>query len=201
MKKVKYLFLLVPSLFLITSCQTTPHVDTLTEQEAQDFINEHYSEVVAKKPTPSSTIKWEVKKDDDASHAKSRIGKYIDGNPVADNKGENVAIANQDRLDQYVTDLSSSEVMGDADGHDAVIAMNPTIYRDLYHSRQRGYGEYNLIYKPGPDNGLIIISQLQSINSVDVRYHTYNALGLESEFRIEFNKDNQEYSMTINFKY
>ncbi|MCQ2786959.1 MAG: hypothetical protein MJ199_00995 [Bacilli bacterium] len=201
MKKVKYLFLLVPSLFLITSCQTTPHVDTLTEQEAQDFINEHYSKVEAKVPSTLSTIKWEVKKDNDVGDAKSRIGKYIDGTPVGDAKGDNVAIVNHDRLDQYVYDLSSSELMGDVNGHDAVIAMNPTYYEILYHSRQRGYGAYNLIYKPGPDNGLIIISQLQSITSVDIRYHTYNAQGLETEFRIDFGKDDQEYSMTINFKY
>lgn len=199
MKKVKYLFLLVPSLFLITSCQTTPHVDTLTEQEAQDFINEHYSKVEAKAPSTLSTIKWEVKKDTDVGDAKAVIGKYIDGNPVADNKVDKFDLVNTVRLEQYKNELTK-EVMGDI-GHDAVIAMNPTIYQDLYHSGQRQYGVYNLIYKPGPDNGLIIISQRQSINNVHVRYHTYNAQGLETEFRVEFGMDSQEYSMTINFQY
>lgn len=200
MKKVKYLFLLVPSLFLMTSCQTTPHVDTITEKEAQDFIYTNYKDVVAKAPSTSSTIKWEVKKDNDAGEAKKEIGLYIDGNSVADNKVDKIALTSTDRLNQYANDDLNKDVMGKV-GTDAVVAMNPTIYQDLYQSEQRQLGGCNLVYKNGPNNGLVIISQLQSTTSVHTRSHTYNAQGLETEFKVELNKDDLIYTMTINFKY
>ncbi|MCQ2795262.1 MAG: hypothetical protein MJ214_03555 [Bacilli bacterium] len=203
MKKLSYLFLLTPALFLITSCQTTPKVDTIDENEARAFINEHYKDKQAATPNTLSTIKWKITKDDsgDTHLAKQYISQYYLKDittDIPDEQNDPISVS-QDACNRY-TDHLNSDAMGKS-GFDEVIAMNPTIFEQLYKSWQNEPTVSSLTYKHGPNNGLIIISALLSTKSAYTLTHTYDGDGRETEFKIVRAEGGLDYTMTMNFKY
>lgn len=203
MKKINYLFLLTPALFL-ASCQTTPKIDTLTEEEAIKIIQErfHLGEqgqpgFVA--PTSETKIRWNIKSNEDV--AKSYIGLYIFDNPSTQTfpEGSECNITDGTRLNNYVTELNDVFSYG----KDAVIGMNMDIYkkmRNTYSFTSNDVKPYYLVYKLNGE-GLIIISKATQSYYTDTRTHYYDKDGRETRFDVEIDKEDHHYTMTIEFKY
>lgn len=204
MKKTGLLLLLVPTLFL-ASCQTTPKVDTITEEEARTFIEEHFTKKVEEFTTPSnqSLVKWKITKDSDDGKAKIIIGNYIfnDNRPITDQDGNKGLTIEDTRCAQYINDLKAGTGFGGT-GADAVIGMNKDIFEKLYQSTQRETGVYNLVYKPA-GKGLKIISESAIQKTIYTRTHHYNEVGQETKFEINANKEDSTvvFTMSIDFKY
>ncbi len=210
MKRTSHLFLLVPSLFLMASCQTTPKVDTIDEKEAQAFIQEKFTNGMdffkEKIPTGETTFSWEIidtKDEASINDAKVVIKSYL-GKDVGDQlKSDNVKIAEGEAHRKQYPDQLAEFQFDDPVG-DAVIGMNQKIYENLYISSQHKAGYSNIKKKKGPDNGLIIISLLDtSTKSVNTLTHTYNHEGLESKFEVVCSKSDSkmQFKMTIDFHY
>lgn len=206
MKRTSHLFLLVPSLFLLASCQTTPKVDTITEEEAQAFIKENFlrGTDTFNKPTTESTVKWEITDNDQKENAMVIVTNYL-GSTVTELKGE--AKITSDRAQQYKDEVNDINAMK-TPGFDAIIGMNWDIYENLYQSEQHRIHYSKLLYKKGPDDGLVIISQLESTKNLYTLIHTYKGSkdkkgGYESKFEASvYNSDTKlQYKVTIDFHY
>lgn len=207
MKKTGLLLLLVPTLFL-ASCQTTPKVDTIDENEARAFIEEHFKkEKFEEAPKATSKIKWDIKSttEETKDGIKGLISSYIysDERKITDDKNTGGLLMSEDpaRLNKYLTEINEPTDFG-APGNDAVIGMNKKIFEDLYHSGQNEVHPYALVYKPF-GKGLIIISQSTNLTTLHTRTHYYNEYGQETKFEVSMNKDNGAYvyTMSIEFKY
>ena len=199
MKKAKYFLLLVPSLFLLTSCGNSTATDLISEADARKFINERFKDAKPAELSKATTITWNIANDSQAT--RDIIGSYINFNkdPVGSNTGTNVAITDASRLNQYkVGDLANSAAMG-ALGTDAVVAMNPSIYNLLWRSEQNNTHHY-LTYKYW-GAGLAIISNLQDNTYKETRCHYYDQDGHELIYQVMYNTVDYNYTMTINFKY
>lgn len=210
MKRTSHLFLLVPSLFLLASCQTTPKVDTIDEKEAQAFIQEHYNKKELKdftKPDDNTTFSWEIidtKDQTGIDEAKEIVKKYVGITDDIELKKDNVKITSG-YGQSYLNELTSDEVKSfDTPVGDAVIGMNwKDIYQKLYSKSAQNDDDHDLFYKKGPDNGLIIISRYMGSKIVHTRTHTYNSEGLESKFEVACSMYDSklQYKLTIDFRY
>lgn len=204
MKKTGLLLLLVPTLFL-ASCQTTPKIDTITEKEAREFIEEHFTTTTFNvAPKDTSIIKWKINSTDETikNEIKAVIGGYINGTITDDKNDKGLQITDATRLNKYLSELTDESVQfGDAP-YDAVIGMNTAIFNKLYHSGQNDVDPFTLVYKPA-GKGLVIISQSTMQNTTHTRTHRYNENGQETRFEVNVNKESGAYSytMSIDFKY
>ena len=209
MKKNTLLLLVVPSLFLF-SCSRPVIVDAIDETEARDFIERKYEDTTYQQPLFEKTlVNWKITKDNEGKAAK-HIGRYLSNpdipTPVEGEKGNKIHIENADRINTFKTELedltTDPEILGNP-GHEAVLALNPTIYEALYHGQ--GQDNYSLVFKyvgSGASRGLKITSKYNGTDLVYNRVHTYNKDGHETKFELTYSNGNDlNYSLTISFKY
>lgn len=201
MKKVGYLLLLTPALFL-ASCQTTPKIDTITPEEAQKIIDKFEQRpdtFVA--PNDTSKVSWNVNKGD----AKDLIKPYL-GHDLPEDKKEDY-ITEQTRRDSYITELADepASLFNDV-GHDAFIRMNTDLHLKMIKSippyPTNETGDYFLKYKKN-GGGITIIEESTSQKTIYTRTHFYNESGREDRFEVNVNKEsgNLVYTMNIEFHY
>lgn len=207
MKKNTLLLLVVPSLFLF-SCSRPVIVDAITEEEAVKFINTKYAETEVLPVSTETKVVWKINKDDDKQTASRHINKYI-VDPTTEEaikedtpKKVNITETRASAFSLELEDLSVVDL--DDAGYEAVCALNPDIYKALYHA-QGEPTEYKLAFKytgNGASRGLKITSQYQGTSCVYTRVHTYNKDGHETKFELTFsNGTSLNYTFAINFKY
>lgn len=200
MKKTS-LLLLIPSLFLFTSCAKAPVVDTIDENAAREFIKEKYSKATPKAPSLETLVNWKITKDDKDKKIQKLVNLYVinnDKNPAGET-GKKVKI-NQNRANAFKTeleDLDDPTPFGQI-GTDAIVTLNPEIYKVLYKSQ--GTDDFSLIYRYA-GSGLKITSQLNTPTTTFTRVHTYNKYGYETRFELTVSNEEYNYTLNINFKY
>lgn len=203
MKKAKYLLLLAPSLFLLTSCGKSTATDLISEADARKFIETYFTAASSEFTPPDDSktkVVWNITKDNDDKDARTIICGYIG----IEDEPEKLPASNfigrsleEGRGSQYIDENDEAEATV---GHDAYVWMNEEVYSNyLRHSEQNTGGHY-LTYKYW-GAGLAIISNLQDLNHTETRYHYYDHNGRESIYQVVWNNGGLNFTVTINFQY
>ncbi len=200
MKKSKLLLLLAPSLFLFTSCDTAPKIDTISEADAINYIQNQYKDYTIGDTfnTPKKGIaSWTINEEEPATESKNLIKQYT-GIDNPELKYEKYEISDT-RINNYVSELNNSSVTFTM-GTDVVVGMNEDIFNKLYSIKNNGAVAYDFVYKYA-GSGLMINIVPSNTKEQYTRTHYYDGNGRETKFEMSISKDGKNFSLSIEFNY